>query len=80
MPNRYENLSSVMPNLCGRNVKATPVPNPSVLRMPEALPPPHSGNRLVSGICDLMIGDFSTTKLKYLSMPTSISVSRSMID
>ena len=40
---------------------------------------PQSGNRLVSGICALTIGDFSTTKLKYLSMPISMSVSRSMI-
>ncbi len=40
---------------------------------------PQSGNKLVSGMWALTIGDFSTTKEKYLSMPMSMSVRRSMI-
>ena len=39
----------------------------------------YSGNRLLSGMECLTIGDFSTTKLKYLSMPIFVSVRRSMI-
>ncbi|TCN29592.1 hypothetical protein EV184_110256 [Sinorhizobium americanum] len=39
----------------------------------------YGRNRFVNGMCALTIGDFKTTKLKYLSIPISILIRRSII-